>query len=578
MGGRLDELASKVVAHDGEGPVTALEVLLYLDITRSSAADMPVSVWLGEDVGEDAQAGERIGDAIARYLAIRSLARKAGVAAPASEVERELLFTAIEAAYVDRVVLPEIVVEEVDVHRYYIAHSNEYTEAPQAQVRYIFVPLPENANREERNKAEASLAVVRGRIEAGEVSFDEAARGASRASSREQGGLIPAFSRGTHFAEFEHHAFALKRPGRLSPVFFGRGGVYLLQLVSSVPERQRIALGEVSDQIRAGLRTEHVRPYYETMVHSLRVDRRPENFARYWAYAHPNTPVARVGLIELTRDDLMRMNPNVINLQYELNWSAIVTEARRWIEGELVASDWESRGLGSHAYIETGRAVLGRVLAARLAIRRRISRERFASAEAALATLRAGSPVESGIPEARVLKISFIPDSLDEAATSQRRLQRDRIGQIAAIVRRGALPTEPLTQGFIVTLTGALAEGEDRLADSLFDVQELLKATELIDLRVTIADAGWQYALANLSAHPSIEGLSPGEIGGLQWVGSAAEMYAVVGLRSADSEALLAHPLLLKSAAYEVETGRLIEEEIKRIGGLRGQSALPPGS
>lgn len=573
--GRLSELDATILAADADGPVTALDTLFYLDIARHPAAQIPVGQWLGDAGSRTPDSQRRIIEGLEEYLAARSLARQEGAVELPDYLARRHLYSAAEAAWVEIAVIPEIVVAEEDINYYYIAHADRYTRRGQAQVRYIFFEVPEGSSAVESSRRQAEMEDLRDRILAGELTFDTAARLYSDAPSSERGGLIPPFTEGEYFQEFERNAFGLEKIGDMSPVFLGPEGVYMVQLVSETTEPIRVPVESVADEIRSVLRAQHVRPYYSYLYSQLVQDYHIENFASLWEYIDQRSPVARVERTDLMRDQLLMINPSIVNARYDVQGGVLVTEVNAWIEGELVLQEMERLGQAEHRLIAQAREIAQTYEAAQQNLRRRVDMAKIDSPRSALDTLRSLSPVASGVPEAHVILITLQPAETDAGGLTRPGLQRDIIARLSQTVSRGYLPTRPDPTEFAQAMQTAAEQSDEAVTDLTETFNSQLAAAPWPDATVRVRDLGWLEALPGLSLHPAIPELGPGEMSAPQPVGDTVNFYYVGAIRSADSTEWIEYPLILQVAAYDVEARRLLREEIARVREEQGGIALP---
>lgn len=575
VSGRLSELDATILAADADGPVSALDTFFYLDIARHPAAQIPVSVWLNDNGSRTPEMERRILDGLEEYLAARSLARQAPPADMPDFLARRHLFSAAEAAWIETVVVPEIIVEDEDINYYYIARADQYTRLQQAQVRYIFFQVPESASAAESSRRFSELEELRDRILAGELTFDTAARLYSDAPSKEQGGLIPPFSEGEYFQEFERNAVDLRKIGDMSPVFLGPEGAYMVQLVSQSADPVRIPVESVADEIRSVLRAQHVRPYYTTLYGELGEEYRRENFSSLWEYIDEESPVARVGVTDLTRDQLFRINPSIINARYDIQGGVLVSEVNNWIEGETIFQEMERLGQTEHRMISKVRRIANTFEAAQQSIRDQIDLTKMNTPRAALDTLRSLSPVASGVPETHVVMISLQPDTTDPGAFSRQAIQSDIIQRLSETVMAGYLPTRPEPTEFVTAMQTAAEQSDEAVADLAEAFNGQLETAPWPDARIRVLDLGWVEALPGLSQHPAIPDLAPGELSAPQPLGPGVSIYFAGAVRSAESTQWVEYPLILQVAAYDVEARRLMREEINRVRQEQGVLALP---
>jgi parvulin-like peptidyl-prolyl isomerase len=548
LDGRFDELEALKLAEGPNGPISALELLFFLDLARDPVAHIPVEVWLAEPDERDPKAWRFIADQTKVYLAVLTLAANAAPAEMPGFLRRSSLYSAAHATWIDTTVRPEIVINEVDINRYYIAHAEKYSKPDSAQVRYIHLGVPDLAEIAVQREAEEKLQEIRGRIAARELTFEEAARQYSDAPSKTRGGLIPEFERGTHFPEFEYQVFSLKQPGDMSPAFSGNQGVYLLQLVSR-HEAERFPIDSVREEIRQTLSHEHIRSYFRLMLAKLGQESFSANYSALWDYAALTTPVAIFRDTPLTRDQVIKINPNVVNAAYAVNWSVIFDETERWIQGEYVLRDLEKRGLASGKYFDLAERAANTRAAAFAELDRRIDLSRIATREGALEFL---GGEEGGIPQSRIIAISLIPDDEAFADITRRDAVRDTMRQLSNIVVRGRLPTRPNEMEFSRAIAEAASEGDEALETIIDDMQRAVRGSPWAGVTVRVADLGWKDSLVGLAWHSSIAGLRRGQLSAMQPIGDSQNFYYSAAIRIQKDSPWLESPLALRAAAYEL--------------------------
>ncbi|GEM_PF-5690023 len=574
LDGRIEELDARIVAEDADGRVSALDVLFYLDMTRNPWVHLPAEAWLAEPATIAPASQEALRASTELYLAIRSLARQGTAAAlPAAHLAR-LELTALKAAWVDQVVRPAIRVTPTDVHHYYISNPEQYAAPPRLQVRYIFLPVRDLSSAEETRAGEASLGALRDRIADGEISFEEAARRFSQAPSAAQGGLLPEFAPGTHFAEFERQAFGLRQPRTMSPVFVGNEGVYLLELVRR-EEPSRTPVVEVEKEIAARLAHEHVRSYYYLFLNRLARKTFIRDLAWTWEGGAGDGPIAMVGDRRLSRDEILRLNPAVINAGYEIQWGAVFQEAAEWIEGELIRRDLTKRAPGPSRFQDQARRIAREILTAEPVLLARAGSEGAASVEAALRTLGKGEEEAPGLPEARVVAVTLRSTGDGVTEIGREEFARRTLARLEAVVLQGRLPTRPEPTEFAETLlTAAARRGEAGVLDAIDDLEKALEQSPWEGVKISLRHLGWKSSLTGLAWHPSLAWLEPGKVSPPQPMIDRVEHYVVVERRFNPESPLLEVPLLIRIAAFERLKRIALEEEVERV---RAQRPLRSG-
>lgn len=103
-------------------------------------------------------------------------------------------------------VLRDINVTEDDAKAYFEEHKAEYMTKPTANAKHILVDSEEKANE------------IKSKIEAGEISFEDAAREHSSCPSKEKGGDLGQFSPGQMVPEFDQAVFSAEVDQLIGPV------------------------------------------------------------------------------------------------------------------------------------------------------------------------------------------------------------------------------------------------------------------------------------------------------------------------------------------------------------------------
>jgi foldase protein PrsA len=130
-------------------------------------------------------------------------------------------------------------VSEAEITKQFQTKRAQYDRPEQVNVAHILV----------ESEAEARFALAR--LNRGEK-FEDLARQLSKdPGSKEQGGNLGFVGKGQLVAEFERAAFALQRPGQVSPVVKTQYGYHIIRLIE-----RRAAQPATLDQVRAEIRRE----------------------------------------------------------------------------------------------------------------------------------------------------------------------------------------------------------------------------------------------------------------------------------------------------------------------------------
>ncbi len=571
LSGRAAELQKVVLAEDADGAITALDTLIYLDMSRNPAVHTPVDQWLASEDKRDPGAWKAIQGAVEEFLAVRSLARQGKARNVSAFERRSLLDSGAETAWVEQVVMPQIAasgISDADVNRYHIFHPEKYSSKARAQVRYIYLTVADMTEAAQVREAQDKMAEIRGKIVGGELKFEDAAAQFSKAPSASQGGLIPEFARGEHVAEFDYQTFALKRPGDLSPVFVGADGVFLIQLVSR-KEETKTPVKDVEGEIRLALGRELIPHYYRFLLNQTTSRRYTQNIAALWGYADLAAPVAWAGDFKLTRDDLMRINPSAVNARFEPQVSVIQQETENWIEGETILRDLEKRGQGNHPYLVQAGKIADALLNARQILTDRVEWSKVSTKEAAMKTLAGGQgDVATGIRESRVVQISVIPFKGTLAQAGEAEVLRAGVNQICEQIAKGELPTRPEPTPFADDLVEAAQKGDDALTAEIETLKRRMAQSPWTHIQIRIQDVGWKDSAPLLAWQAPLVELKPGGISPPQPVGDTREIFFVASTRINPKNQWLDAPLVFQCLAYDYLRDQLLEDEVKKVQGM----------
>ncbi len=142
-----------------------------------------------------------------------------------------------------------------ELEQIYREKTDAYTIAERAKARHILIQVGPDADATLVTAARAKADEARARVVAGESFETVAAEVSEDPGSKDQGGDIGEFSRGTHATQLEDAAFSLK-PGDLSEVIRTDYGFHILRLDSLEPARTRPFEADVDLELA---RTEMVR-------------------------------------------------------------------------------------------------------------------------------------------------------------------------------------------------------------------------------------------------------------------------------------------------------------------------------
>lgn len=155
----------------------------------------------------------------------------------------------------NNIILGQVQVSNLEIEEYYKQHITNYTEPEKIQVRHILTNTEEEAN------------IAMKRLKNGE-DFRKVASEISIHSSRNKGGELPPFSKGTYNIAFEEAAFKLKI-GELSPIIKAETGYHIIEKTGEYPS-QVIALEQIKGDISRTLLEQKEKDAIEQFIDNLR--------------------------------------------------------------------------------------------------------------------------------------------------------------------------------------------------------------------------------------------------------------------------------------------------------------------
>jgi hypothetical protein len=197
----------------------------------------------------------------------RGIDREGPVAVRLAQVRRELLANEM----LQREMAVNTSVSEEEVRRYFTEHESEFN--TEIKIAHILLASPDTAE------------VVLAKLREG-ADFAELAKRYSLDQSGQTGGVSEYFRRGdmASVSELEDAAFALEKPGELSPIVATEYGYHIIKLVARRKLATPVKVEEVSDHIRDSLLMTKQRIAFEQMISDLRakakVEVHPELLAR----------------------------------------------------------------------------------------------------------------------------------------------------------------------------------------------------------------------------------------------------------------------------------------------------------
>ena len=169
-------------------------------------------------------------------------------------------------AYTEKRIIPKIKVTEKEIQAYYQGNKDRFKHDELVGARHILIAVPKDASEQQKATAQEKISMLRQDLIGGK-DFANLARIYSDCPSRDRGGDLGYFSKGTMVPEFEQAAFSLKE-GEISEVVQTIHGYHLIQVYGRKPAGT-MPLGEVTDQLEKELRDKKTGDAVNVQVRSL---------------------------------------------------------------------------------------------------------------------------------------------------------------------------------------------------------------------------------------------------------------------------------------------------------------------
>ena len=169
-----------------------------------------------------------------------------------AQLKNELLID-----YAAEKAIERVSVSEADVKKYYEENADKFVSGESVNASHILVDSEELANE------------ILAKINAGEISFEDAAREHSSCPSKQNGGNLGDFTRGQMVPEFDTAVFAMQ-VGEISAPVKTQFGYHLIKLISK-KESSTTPFEEVKDELSGALLNEKRRAAFESKINQLKI-------------------------------------------------------------------------------------------------------------------------------------------------------------------------------------------------------------------------------------------------------------------------------------------------------------------
>jgi len=238
---------SKILANVGGMPITEDDVNEFL------AGLGPRGQSYNNPEGRKAVLGQLINNKLLLQDARRNLYE----ADPAFKAELAKLKDNLLVSFAADKAIASCSVSDADVTAYYEANSDKFMQGETVNASHILV-----------DTEEAALEIL-GKIKAGEVSFEDAAKEYSSCPSKENGGNLGDFGRGQMVPEFDSACFEMA-VGEIRGPVKTQFGFHLIKL-NAKNEAKPIEFSEIADQIKQKLMSDKQQAAYRSKINQLKI-------------------------------------------------------------------------------------------------------------------------------------------------------------------------------------------------------------------------------------------------------------------------------------------------------------------
>lgn len=179
-------------------------------------------------------------------------------AEPAFKAELARLKDSLLTSYAAEKAISSVTVSDKDVEDYYNQNKEQFVTGETVNASHILVDSEEKANE------------ILAKINAGEISFEDAARENSSCPSKQNGGNLGDFGRGQMVPEFDKAVFEMNVGDITEEPVKTQFGYHLIKL-NSKKEAQTMAFADIKDEIKSALMAEKQRAAYESKINQLKI-------------------------------------------------------------------------------------------------------------------------------------------------------------------------------------------------------------------------------------------------------------------------------------------------------------------
>ncbi|MEA3385697.1 MAG: peptidylprolyl isomerase [Thermodesulfobacteriota bacterium] len=181
----------------------------------------------------------------------------------------DIMNAVLAQEFLQREIEDNVKITDDEIETYYKGHVEEFTISESAKARHILLKVPEGADEKAWAEAESKARDIKKKLENGEDFAELAKKYSDDPGSKNKGGDLGFFTKGSMVPEFESAAFSLK-PGEVSDPVKTNFGYHIIEVQEKKAASTK-TLAEVQAQIRQNLQKEKQQQLQDALIEKLKV-------------------------------------------------------------------------------------------------------------------------------------------------------------------------------------------------------------------------------------------------------------------------------------------------------------------
>ena len=173
-------------------------------------------------------------------------------------------------ALVEEKINKNITVTDQEIEEYYKNSQDEFKTPEKVKVRHILFKVDPAASAQVKEEKKAKAKEVLAKVRAGEDFSELAKQYSEDTKTKNKGGVIGLFARGSKDPEFDKSAFSLKKD-EVSDLILTKKGYHIIKLLDK-KEAKTKSLKEATNRIRNKLKQKKRRDGYEELLKDLKAE------------------------------------------------------------------------------------------------------------------------------------------------------------------------------------------------------------------------------------------------------------------------------------------------------------------